>query len=178
MNSEGAFHFLEDTDTPVRNLQKWLRVLSRTDPNLPEIFIDGIYGKETKDAVMAIQKQNGLPVTGETDLDTFNIIYNAYEKNVGDFEMMGYVPDFNNYKDNRISFGDEFDDIFVLQALLNTIALDDKRFYVTPSGKYDGNTQSSVNLFRKATGREEGNFVDRTLWNDLIRYIKKPQYYT
>ncbi len=178
MNSENGFHFLEDTETPVRNLQRWLRALSKEYGSPSEIFIDGIYGSETRAAVREFQRENGLSATGEVDLATFNAVFEAYSRLARDSEALGYAPDFDSFRDKRISLGDELNDVFVLQALLNIVALDDERYYVKPSGRFDSETQSSVNLFRRATGREDGDFVDRALWNDLVRATRKPQYYT
>lgn len=178
MNRENGFHFLEDTETPVRNLQRWLRALFKENGTPSEIFIDGIYGSETREAVREFQRENGLSPTGEVDLLTFNAIYEAYARLLKDKETLGYAPDFDSFRDKRITLGDEFDDVFVLQALLNTVALDDERYYVKPSGKYDTETQGSLNLFRRATGRQDGDYVDRDIWNDLVRVTRKPQYYT
>ena len=178
MNRENGFHFLEDAETPVRNLQRWLRVLSKNGSEIPEVFIDGIYGSETRAAVAAFQSQNGLSPTGVVDNTTFDAIYDAYLLIVENAETLGYAPDFDSFEGKRMSLGDEFDDIFVLQALLNIVAIDDERYYVKPSGVFDGETQRSVNLLRAATGRENGDYVDKPLWNDLVRLTRKPQYYT
>ena len=178
MNSENGSHFLEDTETPVRNLQRWLRALSKNGENVPEVFIDGIYGAETREAVRYFQSQNGLAPTGEIDISTFNAIYSAYLLVTKDIETLGFSPDFDSFKDGRMSLGDEFDDIFVLQVLLNAVSLDDERYYVKPSGVYDEQTRRAVNLLRAATGREAADYVDRVLWNELVRLTRKPQYYT
>lgn len=178
MNNESGFQFLGDTESSVRDLQRWLRVLSKENGNIPEIFIDGIYGNETREAVRVFQQENGITPTGEVDLFTFNAIFEAYSLISRDAETLGYAPDFDSFKDGKMSFGDEFDDVFVLQALLNIVAIDDDRYYVSPSGRYDDKTRESVNLLRRLTGREESDFVDRALWNDLVRITRKPQYYT
>ena len=178
MNGENGSHFLDDTKAPVRNLQRWLRALSRKKGGRGEIFIDGIYGEETRAAVSDFQRKNGLPVTGEVDLITFNGIFAAYTELMRDGETLGYAPDFDSYRDKRLALGDEHDDIYVLQALFNVIALEDERYYVKPSGVYDEGTQRSVELLRRATGRDGGEYVDRALWNDLVRLSERPQYYT
>ena len=75
MNRENGSHFLDDTRTPIRNLQRWLRVISRKNGGTGEVFIDGIYGEETREAVMEFQQKNGLVPTGEVDLNTFNAVF-------------------------------------------------------------------------------------------------------
>ena len=178
MNRENGSHFLDDTRTPIRNLQRWLRVISRKNGGTGEVFIDGIYGEETRRAVMEFQQKNGLVPTGEVDLNTFNAVFSEYETILSEGETLGAKPDFDSFRDKRMSYGDRFDDIYLLQVLLNVIALDDERYYVSPSGVFDSDTLKSVELLRKATGRGEGDYVDRALWNDLVRLSERPQYYT
>ena len=178
MSNEVGSHFLEDTETPVRNLQRWLRTLFKETGEIPEVFIDGVYDSETRNAVKVFQEKNGIDPTGEADAFTFNAIFEAYRLIMKGAEVLGYAPDFDSFNEGRLAFGDELDDIFVLQALLNTVAIDDARYYVPLSGRFDEKTLGSVNLFRRATGREEGNYVDRALWNDLVRLTRKPQFYT
>lgn len=167
-----------DTVAPVRELQGWLRALSRENDAIPEVYIDGIFGSETREAVAAFQRENGLSPSGEVDYETFNAVYAAYLLLLNGAETLGYAPDFSGLRDGKMSLGDEFDDIFVLQTMLNVIALEDKRYYVRPSGKYDAETEASVNLFRRAVGRAEADFVDAALWNELVRKTCRPQYYT
>jgi peptidoglycan hydrolase-like protein with peptidoglycan-binding domain len=178
LNNGDVFYFSEDTETPVGNLQRWLRALSGQNEDIPEVFIDGIYGEETRRAVAAFQRINGIPETGEVDLNTFDSIYRAYREYLLDNEELGYSPDFDSFEGKRMSFGDEFDDIFVLQVLLNTVALDDERYYVRPTGRFDEDTLRSVNLLQGALGRESEGFVNQRLWNELVKLTRKPQYYT
>ena len=178
MNRENGSHFLDDTRTPIRNLQRWLRVISRKNGGTGEVFIDGIYGEETRSAVRDFQIKNSLTPTGEVDLATFNAIFAEYEEALRNGDTLGVKPDFDSYKDKRMSYGDAFDDVYLLQVLFNVIALDDERYYVKPSGVFDSDTLRSVELLRKVTGRDEGDYVDRELWNDLVRISERPQYYT
>jgi peptidoglycan hydrolase-like protein with peptidoglycan-binding domain len=48
-------------------VQYRLRVIGKNDDRIPEVFIDGIYESETKNAVRVLQNINGLPETGELD---------------------------------------------------------------------------------------------------------------
>lgn len=178
MNNTGDFYFLGDTVAPVRELQGWLRALSRENAAIPAVYVDGIFGSETREAVAAFQRESGLDPSGEVDVETFNAVYAAYILLLEGTEVLGYAPDFSAFRDGKMSLGDEFDDIFVLQTMLNAIALEDKRYYVKPSGRYDAETEASVNLFRRAVGRAEADFVDAALWNELVRKTRRPQYYT
>ena len=63
---------------PIRSLQTMLRVISEYNGSVPTLIPDGIYGNETRDAVIAFQRNNGLPVTGITDQQTWEKISAQY----------------------------------------------------------------------------------------------------
>lgn len=63
---------------PIRALQTMLRVLSENDPSHPSVIPDGIYGPETMAAVSAFQRMHGLPVTGVTNLETWEAVVSHY----------------------------------------------------------------------------------------------------
>lgn len=56
---------------PVRSLQTMLRILAEDDPSLSPVIPDGIYGAQTRRAVTAFQRKNGIPATGVTDQATW-----------------------------------------------------------------------------------------------------------
>ena len=64
---------------PVRSLQTMLRVIAEDAGRIPTVVPDGIYGQSTMQAVSALQRQKGLPVTAVTDERTWNAIIEDYE---------------------------------------------------------------------------------------------------
>ena len=64
---------------PIRSLQTMLRVIAEHTGRIPSLVPDGIYGPETVRTVSMFQRQNGLPVTGVTDQDTWDSIVAVYE---------------------------------------------------------------------------------------------------
>ena len=63
---------------PIRSLQTMLRVLAEQDDRYETLIPDGIYGKATLSAVARFQQNHGLNVTGITDQDTWDEIYDQY----------------------------------------------------------------------------------------------------
>ena len=63
------------TGEKVRHLQYMLAVLSDYIPQIPPVAVDGIFGTETKEAVLAVQRYFGLPQTGIVNADTWEDIY-------------------------------------------------------------------------------------------------------
>ena len=66
------FH-IDNTPEYIRGVQYRLRVIGKQDNRIPEVFIDGIYGKETANAVRTLQTLYGLHETGELDIETFEL---------------------------------------------------------------------------------------------------------
>lgn len=67
---------LENQD--VRNLQTYLRGIADYTGTIPAIEVTGIFDAATRDAVAALQAQNGLPATGNVGPATWNVIRQLY----------------------------------------------------------------------------------------------------
>lgn len=65
---------MSDAPQSVRTLQTLLRDLSRLDPALPPLIPDGIFGEDTRAAVLAFQRSRGLMPTGTADHTTWQSI--------------------------------------------------------------------------------------------------------
>ena len=66
------------TGEKVRHLQYMLSVLSEYIRQIPPLKVDGIYGQETLEAVLAAQRYFGLPETGIVNAATWEEIYDQY----------------------------------------------------------------------------------------------------
>ena len=66
------------TGDKVRHLQYMLSILSQYIPQIPSLTIDGVYGRGTRNAVVAAQQYFGLPVTGIVNANTWDEIYDQY----------------------------------------------------------------------------------------------------
>ena len=60
----GRFLVEGDRGEEVRVIQGYLSRISRTDPAIPDVAADGIFGPQTKRAVVALQKQLGVEENG------------------------------------------------------------------------------------------------------------------
>ena len=81
-----------DRGIRVEQLQYMLRVLSAYISDIPPIAADGIYGPETRNAVLAAQRRFGLPETGIVNYNTWEAIYNQFigieDTSLRDFERL------------------------------------------------------------------------------------------
>ena len=62
----------------VRHLQYMLSVLSSYIPQVPSVSVDGIFGPNTRNAVLAAQRYFGLPETGVVNEITWDEIYDQF----------------------------------------------------------------------------------------------------
>ena len=137
-------YLISDKASGVRALQEALRSISRGDPRVRPVFVDGIYGPETRDAVADVQKAYGLPITGELDLTTSDLIFALRREQTERRTPRPYRPRFDTYEGNKMTPGDDFDDIYLLQLLLRELSIKDERFFVETSGRFDEQTEGQT----------------------------------
>ncbi len=163
--SMNDFTSKQNNKANVYELQQYLRYISQNSGLIPLINPDGIYGIETFEAVMALQKQLGLPATGEVDFLTWQMIlelYNElYEENRLPSPIYVFPLEIPYFKQ-----GDAFDEIYVLQVMLKRLSkiygnIDD----VDITGEFDVKTMNAVNSFKECCEMDSDGRVDRRLWN-------------
>ena len=67
-----------NTGIKVEHLQYMLSILAAYIPEMPSLTIDGVFGTETRNAVLAAQRRFGLPETGVVDAATWDEIYDQF----------------------------------------------------------------------------------------------------
>lgn len=77
----------------VRTLQTYLALISRTYPSIPTVSVTGYFGPETRDAVLAYEREFGLPERGFVNLLVWNSIASLYsDLSQGEEKSMGQYP--------------------------------------------------------------------------------------
>jgi len=167
------FFKIDDRFAANQALQKRIRLLAKEDDRIPSIFIDGIYGAETENAVRVIQQTRGLPVTGIVDYETHRKISEEYDALIRSSERFVGSPDFDSYEGGVISLGDSFDGVLALQILFHSIAEQNDRFNVPRDGVYGEETADAVRLFKALRGMAADDRVDRAFWNELSLFADR-----
>ena len=153
---------------PIRSLQTMLRVLSKEGSSLPIVVPDGIYGPTTMQAVSTFQRQNGLPVTGVTDQQTWDEIVEAYDKaivNISGPEPIEIILEPGQVFRN----GDTSPYIYLLQAMLTQLS-NDHSSITRPelTGIIDDTTILAIKSFQKLAGLYVTGDFDRLTWKHLV----------
>ena len=156
---------------PIRNLQTMLRVISEDDPSLPTVVPDGIYGQTTLGAITEFQRREGLPITGITDMTTWDLLVDRYEDaviRVDQAESLQIIMD----PGQVFTLGDTGPYIYLLQSIL--IGLSDTFDLLIPvdhTGQYDQMTQKAVQNFQHLAGLEPTGQLDKITWKHLARHF-------
>lgn len=147
----------------VRELQHYLRTLSLTDDRYPLIAVDGIFGKETTEAVKVFREINGFPPAGEVDRAVWERLLREYQETlllVTDAAPMAAFP-FPTFVLNE---GDRLPFVYVLQVVLNGVSS------LPPlpiTGVYDKATVERVITLKRLAEYPPTPTLDRLFWDYL-----------
>ena len=159
----------ENKPTAVEHLQRHLRMLSYFDKRIPPVPIDGVFGTDTEKAVHAFQEDEGLPVTGRVDQETWELLCSCCLREQKAHAASTALTVFPRLpEDYRVAPGDKQFLVKIIQYVLSELSI----LYEWPetpeiTGVYDGTTAGAVRLFQQKNGLPETGGVDRATWNAL-----------
>lgn len=164
----------------IKNLQRYLRVISATEPELPSPPIDGIFDTATEQSLRTYQQLHGLPVTGIADQATWESVYQAY---LDALEQQSAAYGFFLFPDTPLNYAVYPDErlflVNVIQYILNELrVIYDSIPQNNQSGLYDEETRQGVLAFQRANGLAENDRVDRATWNALAKEYRRLFSYT
>lgn len=156
----------------IANLQRYLRTLYYFDDAISPTPVDGIFDRATEEAVRRFQREEGLPVTGRVDQDTWERLFARYKAEKAFRRAPSRIAHFPRVPpDYRVRIGEEQFLVRVIQHALQEIALDfDFPATVPQSGRYDEDTANAVRVLQRITNLPEDGEVDRATWEELARY--------
>ena len=149
-------------------MQYLLAYLAQFYNTSPPVAVDGIYGSGTADAVRSFQRTFELPVTGEVDLPTWDIMYRTY---IGFLETIPFKYIEGNvlpYPGVPLRLGSESETVSLLQEYINYIS----NFYseipsINPTGYFGTQTQSAVIALQNLLGIEPTGTVAAATWDAI-----------
>lgn len=159
----------------IGNLQRYLYQLSFTDPRIPPVPSDGIYGDTTQRAVRAFQQSRGLPVTGLVDLETWDLLYLAYLESLEGSGRTQPLYLFPRYPETyAVGMGDEGLLIAAIRYLLREAMIDYGGGLedIPLTGTFDTVTEDAVKRFQQLHGLPVTGRVDRLTWNRLATALR------
>ena len=157
-----------DTGLGVQNIQYLISYLAEFYSTIPSVAIDGIYGSSTADAVRAVQRTFELPITGEVDFSTWDVLYRTY---LGFIETIPFEYVEGNvlpYPGIPLRIGSEDDSVRVLQEYLNFISGYIPEIpSINVTGYFGTQTRGAVIAFQQLYGIPTTGTVGSVTWNAI-----------
>ena len=159
----------------IREAQEILYLLSRTDPSLPVVYPDGVYGKETKAAVRAFQRHAGLDPTGTVDLKTWNALFRAAKEAQTVPLPLAVYPACP--EGGFVGIGEKSDFVLILQIALQEIGILGSSDTPSVTGTFDRETEEAVKEIQRQAGITPDGRVDPVTWNVIAaRYNRESRF--
>jgi peptidoglycan hydrolase-like protein with peptidoglycan-binding domain len=169
---------IDDDGTPVESIityiQNALLGLSRHIDEIRRVNPDGIYDSETAESVRSFQRYCRLPVTGRVDFNTFTRLRescDAMKENIR--SPAGIIPFTRCLSAGCMLPSDNFDLVYIIQLMLNTVSILYNLTGVNETGVYDDNTIAAIRSFQLANNLSPTGNVDLSTWNCLAEAYNK-----
>ena len=151
----------------ILELQKYLHSISLFNDNILTITPDGVYGKDTAEAVRNFQREYGLPQTGNTDLATWNKVVGIYRGYINAAPIPYRAFPSRSY---TVRNGDSGQIVYIIQAMLDDLSAKyDNMPRVEVGGNYTPQTAAAIRNFQHIVGLPQNGIVDSGTWNLLVR---------
>ena len=154
-----------DTGADVQVVQYLIALISVFNPYISDVDITGVYNDNTRNAVSAIQRENGIPVTGIVDAATWEYIYSQASANAGLVFGSGVLTE--PYPGVVLRAGSRGESVRTLQEYLNALSVYAGVFPVDVTGVYGVSTARSVSGFQRRFGLPVTGETDKETWDEI-----------
>ena len=155
----------------VGEVQEKLRQIGIDRGDGVEIAVDGVYGAETSLAVSQFQRENGLPVTGNIDEQTWNAIVKYY------YDLENTLSTSRKYPGYLLKNGSRGRNVIYIQNALNAIGGRIPGLTtIRVDGAFGNGTESAVRLFQTYYGLTPDGIVGEQTWNKLVQEYNEYAY--
>lgn len=163
-----AYFNLTEQENPILEIQRILRSIDYFDNSLARIRLSGTYNEETRQGVKNFQEKYGLPVTGEVDATTWQLLQ-AVDKAIKDATALAravYILPRN--EEYTITPGLRDDVVYVIQHMINVLSQEyDTFFPLEFTGIYDEATENNIREFQRKNLLDESGNIDPITFNRL-----------
>ncbi len=154
-------------DSPIHNLQVFLRAISDKYDDIPSVIPDGVYGEDTKNAVSAFQKKFMLNETGTTDNSTWDAIVEVYreiERELRDPLCVRIYPE-HGLKADTPSYTPT---VYIIQNMMFALSeVFDNIPAPSVNGILDNRTSETIKAIQIASGLNPDGNINKVFWDYL-----------
>lgn len=159
----------------VYQLQYLLDVLALFYPQIPQVEQDGIFGPETKNSVIQLQKVFGLTQDGIVGKTTWDVMYDAYKGVVDSTasESDKFLPKLYPYPNNQLSLGSRGNDVRLLQVYINQFARNYPEIQLVPvTGVFSEATRQGVIEVQNFLGLNPDGVAGKNTWDAMTDQLR------
>ena len=157
-----------DTGLGVANLQYFINYLSAFYETVPPLSIDGIFGQQTRAAVIDLQNSFGLPADGIVGEITWRTLYDAYLGIIATIPPVFTDGNIVPFQGVVLRIGAEGEDVRLLQQYLNYIAISFPNIpTVDVTGYFGPRTREAVIAFQEQFGLPINGQVGAIAWEAI-----------
>lgn len=157
-----------DTGRQVAIVQYYIDYISAYYDTIPSLSVDGVFGEDTRNAVLAVQATFGLPQDGILGEQTWNAIANAYYGIISRIPVTLVDGNIVPYQGIVLRQGAEAETVRILQEYLNYIAdFIPEIPSVSPTGYFGPQTQQAVEAFQRLYGLPVTGYVEAVTWDRI-----------
>ena len=136
------------------------------------LVIDGIFGKETEDALRRFQKSQDMEPTGVADENTWVVLKRAYNHERVLFDKAEPLQ-IVLQPHQVLTKGTNNSHMYLVQALFMALSLYLTQLpHLTVNGKLDSDTEKSIRLLQKAADLPETGELDKHTWCHLVHLYR------
>lgn len=160
---------MNDKQKATAELQQWLRNISKSKDASPAVIPDGIFSAETRIEVENFQRENGLPVTGVADYETWEAIRLADSLvSAGREPPVQVAP----IKSSDLPLKRGMNNLFTdtLKLMLRLVAESFENFELYEEEGYGEKTQSAVRRWQEIAFLPVTGETDKETWNSLAAF--------
>lgn len=161
-------YLINDEKSAIKEIQKFLYVISQREKTIPHIAVDGYYGDETRIAVTEFQRLNFIEENGKVNKETYDLLYILYldvlnEKNSSDTGL--------NSERFPLKMGDSGNDVAILNSILRELRQYYRELPITYGDFYSPDTENSVKEMQKHLRQEANGIVSESFLAILKKEI-------
>ena len=160
---------MTDKQRAIAELQQWLRNINKSNSDAPTLIPDGNYSAETRRYVENLQREKGLPVTGEVDFITWEAIKLEDSLVTANRALPTQVAPLKN-EDLPLKRGDNNVFTDTLKLMLGTVAEAFDNFAAADEDGFGEETERAVRHWQEIAFIDITGQVDKTTWNSLAAY--------
>ena len=157
-----------DANIGVALLQYYINYISTYYDTIPSLTADGIFGPNTRNAVLAVQDTFGLVVDGLVGPVTWRAIQDAYFGIIRSIPVVFREGNIVPYQGTILREGSESVEVTILQQYLNYISRYIREIpSVTPTGYFGSRTRASVEAYQRLRGLRPDGIVNAIVWGGI-----------